>query len=289
MSSISTTTYVPMHKRGLPDPPLTPPSSRSPSPTWPLPCPPYLRPSSPPTTRDLVGYWRTGATPLSSSSNKNLLSFDNVKLGMVFFLPDEQRLAGSRIHEQLRGSYQSPWCHPAVVVGKRKAADGVECVEIRLCTTFDGTHVEEKKLPHQQEFFMLADNAQDNVPHGNTVLAKMIPGSARFGKRSYINLSFKAKYTVEFSHLLPFNGKRPMQFDADALQRIRSCIPSDNVKPPMASCLKVPDAKLRSSRATESKTWRCPILPHDNGKSPMVQPGDHWRPPTPPLRHRRWS
>jgi hypothetical protein len=213
MSSLTPAKYVPPHKRGLPTPPLTPPSSRSSSPA--SSCSP-----SPPPTRGLMGSWRATAAP-PSSSNKSLPSFDNVELGMVFYLPAEEKLTGSRIHEQLHGSDQSPWCHPAVIVGKRKAADGEECVEVRLCTTLRGTHVEVKKQFHQQGFFMLADNTEDNTPHGSTILARMT-GSSRFGKRTYINLSFNSKYTVEYRHLTPYNGNPPMQFDADALEKIQS-------------------------------------------------------------------
>lgn len=162
---------------------------------------------------------------------------------MVFYLPDEAALAGSRIHKKLSGSDQNPWCHPAVVVGKKIATDGEKCVKIRLCTTFGGMHVEVRKPVQQQKLFMLADNTEDKTPHGSTSLAKMT-ASARFSKRTYVNLSIASEYTVEYKHLISYNGKPPMQFDAISLAKIRSGCPDraelvENITPPMAQRLKL--------------------------------------------------
>ncbi|KAH5586802.1 hypothetical protein HBI65_243070 [Parastagonospora nodorum] len=226
MSSSATTKYVPPHKRGL-QPLATPPPSRTPSPplspslSSPTSSPP-TPPPSPPVTRGLKGSWRVGAAP-PSSTDKNLPSFDNVELGMVFYLPTEEKLVGSKIHEYMKGTDQNPWCHPAVVVGKEIDFQGVECVQIRLCTTFNGHTVTEKKPPHQQRLFMLADNNQDDKPHPGTTLAKMI--GARFSKRTYVNLSENSEYDVEYMYLTSYNGKPPMRFDRESVQKIRSLRP----------------------------------------------------------------
>lgn len=47
---------------------------------------------------------------------------------MVFYLPTEEKLVGSKIHESVKGTGQNPWCHPAVVVGKEVDSKGEECV-----------------------------------------------------------------------------------------------------------------------------------------------------------------
>lgn len=226
MSSPAPTKYVPPHKRGL-QPLATPPPSRTPSPPLSsfLPSPPSSPPTpppSPPVTRGLKGSWRLGAAP-PSSIDKALPSFDDVELGMVFHLPTEEKLVGSKIHEYVKGTGQNPWCHPAVVVGKKVDSKGEECVQIRLCTTFNGQTVTERKPAQQRRLFILADNHQDNEPHLGTTLAKMI--GARFGKRTYVNLSENSEYDVEYRYLTSYNGKPPMRFDHESVQKIRSLCP----------------------------------------------------------------
>lgn len=140
---------------------------------------------------------------------------------MVLYLPSTPVPPGSRMEKILAGENQNPGNHPAVVVGKWEDLDGEECVEIRLCTTLCGTDVrEKKKKDYQQEWFMLADNTEDNKPHGTTSLATLI-GSARFGRRTYINLSRNSRYPIEYKHLDLWNHKAPMIFDAISLRRIR--------------------------------------------------------------------
>jgi hypothetical protein len=129
----------------------------------------------------LAESWRTSAGSLSLGI-KGLPSFDEVDLGMVFFLPDIRLQLESRIQDKLASSSQFPWSHPAVVVAK-SVKNSEQCVRIRLCTSFGGKRVEDRKPYHQQKYFVLADNSEDSVPHCNTRLARMGPGSVRFSKR----------------------------------------------------------------------------------------------------------
>jgi hypothetical protein len=135
---------------------------------------------------------------------------------MVFHLPLIEPPADSIIHQRIKqvGQEQAPWNHPAVVVAKWEEG-GKQCVSIRLCTTFGGVSVQERKPEHQQKFFLLADNEVDQEPHGNTCLAKMETGSG-FSKRTYVNLSHNSVYPIEYKHLDRYGTKPPMRFDSEA-------------------------------------------------------------------------
>lgn len=217
MSSFSSSkpvTYMPPHLRrkdsGI--------SSPTPSP-----------PSSPPKASASLA-WRIGAKPLSSD-DKGMPSFEDLELGMVLYLPAIPPPSSSRMHKVLVGKKQEPWNHAVVVVGKW-SDPGEECVEIRICTSFNGKHVEEA-CPNHQGLHMLAANSEDNKPHGTTSLATII-GHARFSKRTYINLSADSHYPIEYKHLDLWEKKSPMKFDDISLQRIRSeanRIQVDNLKP----------------------------------------------------------
>jgi hypothetical protein len=147
-------------------------------------------------------------------------SFVDLEIGMIFYLPLTPPPASSRIQTELtRRQNQDPWNHPAVVVEKYEDA-GEECVKIRLFTTFSERGGLGNKNPHHHHFFMLADNSEDNEPHGNTKLATM-KGRARFGKKTYLNLSADSKYPIEYKHLDLYNNQAPMQFDAISLRNIQ--------------------------------------------------------------------
>ncbi|KAH7389602.1 hypothetical protein DE146DRAFT_171077 [Phaeosphaeria sp. MPI-PUGE-AT-0046c] len=162
------------------------------------------------------GNWRVNAAPLKSLRKP---SFDDVKLGMVFHLPGKQNVKDSLLSLELNEPNR-PWDHPAVVVGKF-VQHGQEFVEIRGCTTFHGQQVEAVKPKHQQSFFLLADNDEDVAVHGGTRLGRMAPGSTRFCKRTYVNLSWDSLYPVKYEHLELHNGKLPIQFDQDAVDMIQ--------------------------------------------------------------------
>lgn len=70
---------------------------------------------------------------------------------------------------------------------------------------------------------MLAYNHQDSKPHLDTTMAKMI--GARFGKRTYINVGENSEYDIEYRYLTSYNGKLPMRFDRESVQKIRSLCP----------------------------------------------------------------
>jgi hypothetical protein len=154
---------------------------------------------------------------------KSLPSFDDVELGMVFFLPYEKAPADSKIHATLTET-ENPWGHPAVVVEKSSDC-GEACVRIRLCTSFGGRRIEKAKFPEHQHFFLLADNEEDAIPHEGTALARMV-GSAKFGKRTYVNLSLKSEYAIEYKYLAPWTSASQIQFDCKAVNMILSCNPS---------------------------------------------------------------
>jgi hypothetical protein len=166
----------------------------------------------------LAESWRTDTGPLSLGI-KGLPCFDEVDLGMVFFLPDIQLQLESRIQDKLAGSSQFPWNHPAVVVAK-SVENGEQCVRIRLCTSFRGQRVEDRKPYHQQKYFVLADNSEDLVPHCNTRLARMEPGSASFSKRTYVNMSHDSEYPIEYKHLALWECKPSMRFDHASFEMI---------------------------------------------------------------------
>ncbi|KAL5120122.1 hypothetical protein ACEQ8H_001947 [Pleosporales sp. CAS-2024a] len=218
MSSTTCTTvkYVPPFRRRSESPSNPPLSILCTAP----PSPP--RTPSPPASRVSV-CWRSTAAP-PAAIRKVLPSFDDVEAGMVFYLPDEGDMLGSRIHESIGNQPQSPWCHPAVITRKGVEDDGEECVEIRLCTSFGGMDVVAKKPLQQQALFMLASNSEDENTHGGTCLARL-QDSGRFGKRTYVNLSRNSVYTVEYRRLTAFKGKPPMQFDAVSTQKIIAASP----------------------------------------------------------------
>lgn len=97
--------------------------------------------------------------------------------------------------------------------------DGEDLVAIRLCTTFGGRSIEEAKAPHLRKLFMLAENGQYTQPHGDTRLATTTSGS--FAKRTYINLSPRSEYIIEYKYLATFTSQVPIQFDAASVERMR--------------------------------------------------------------------
>ncbi|KAF1921772.1 hypothetical protein BDU57DRAFT_440093 [Ampelomyces quisqualis] len=190
-------------------------SSTTPS----TPSPPRSRQSS--LSSEKSSNWRAGARPLEASS-KSLPGFDDVELGMVFFLPYDEAPADSKIHATLEET-ENPWGHPAVVVAKW-LDHGKACVRIRLCTSFGGKRIEKAKLPEHHHFFLLADNEEDTTPHEGTALARMA-GSAKFGKRTYVNLSTKSEYPIEYKYLSPWASASQIQFDCKAVNKILSFKP----------------------------------------------------------------
>jgi hypothetical protein len=166
-----------------------------------------------------VQSWRSGARPLSSVSTV-MPSFKDLEIGMIFHLPETPAPVSSKIQKELTcRQNQNPWKHPVVVVRKYEDA-GVECVDIRLFTSFGERGGLSNKNPHHHRFFMLADNSVDNTPHGNTKLVTM-KGNARFGKVTYLNLSADSQYPIEYKHLELYNNQSPMQFDAISLRNIQ--------------------------------------------------------------------
>mgnify|MGYP003629404388 CR=1 FL=1 len=148
--------------------------------------------------------------------------FEDLQEGMVFFLPEPPK--SSRMQVTIAGTGQNPWRHPVVVTDKR-AVDGENCVEIRLCTSFGDQRITSTdKKPHQYNMFVLADNNIDTVPHGYTRLAGLIVGSAKFPKRTYVNLSKDSTYEIEYDYLTPWD-KGPIQFDKAAMARIKARCP----------------------------------------------------------------
>jgi hypothetical protein len=101
--------------------------------------------------------------------------------------------------------------------------DGEQCVRIRLCTTLRERSVLNAKPAHQQHMFLLADNRVDVVPHNGTRLAKMV-NSAKFSKRTYVNLSRGQDHPIEYKYLAPYL-KTSMVFDHDAIEMIKQCRP----------------------------------------------------------------
>ncbi|KAF2127180.1 hypothetical protein P153DRAFT_295815 [Dothidotthia symphoricarpi CBS 119687] len=207
-----------------PSPPLTPPL------TPPQPPQPARRQAGGSSSRAPVpaaspwarGNWRSGAKPLSAPST-SVPSYDSVELGHVVKLPKVTDTS-SIIHVGLaQGGDQEPWDHPAVITGKFEKG-GEQYVRIRLTTSFGGRTVEARKPSHQRRFFILADNAEDQTPHSGTVLASMKAGSARFVKRTYVNLSRNSEYVIEYKHLTTWAiGHKQMTFDAVSTKRIIAC------------------------------------------------------------------
>jgi hypothetical protein len=191
-----------------------------------------------------VESWRIGAGP-SSSVKKGIPSFKDLEIGMIFYLPLTPAPASSRIHTELtRRRNQEPWNHPAVVVDKYLDA-GEECVKIRLFTTFSGRGGLESKDLRHHHFFMLADNREDTVPHGDTDLATM-KGGAKFGKKTYLNLSAESQYPIEYKHLDLYNNHAPMQFDAFSLHLIQD--EADRIVAAKSSLSPFPERVNRSWR-----------------------------------------
>jgi hypothetical protein len=112
-----------------------------------------------------------------------------------------------------------------VVIVKKWKENGEEFVRFRMCTTFVGQHVREKKKEHEQIQFLLAANEEDEKPHGNTRLAKMKIGSGKFAKRTYVNLGTLSIYDIEYKNLEKFKYRPPMRFDSDARSRILAGCP----------------------------------------------------------------
>jgi hypothetical protein len=135
---------------------------------------------------------------------------------MVLHLSQDPAPPESRIYQKLQaGESQDPWNHPAVIVGKW-IEGGEQCVSIRLCTTFHGVKVVDRKAEHQRKYFLLAANDVDEEPHGDTCLARMEAGSGKFTRRTYVNLSANSVYPIEYKHLGLFGTKPPMRFDSKA-------------------------------------------------------------------------
>jgi hypothetical protein len=78
------------------------------------------------------------------------------------------------------------------------------------------------KPSHQQKWFLLAANEEDEEPHGDTCLAKMEAGSGKFVRRTYVNLSANSVFPIEYKHLGLFGTKPPMRFDSKARDIILS-------------------------------------------------------------------
>lgn len=151
-----------------------------------------------------------------------MLKAEDVQLGSVLFLPNEAPPPDSIMQQMLAGELaQKPWGHPAVVTSKF-VQGGEQCATIRLCTSFGNQRVEVAKQTEQCQYYVLADNEADTMPHLGSRLATMAPGSGRFQKRTYVNLSPRAVYPIELKFLKPFIG-RSMRFDGASTQRIINC------------------------------------------------------------------
>lgn len=208
-------------------------SPSPPSPPYPLPWRRRSAPtlstdptsSSPPRGLPGVGAnstnWRVRSTP-PPSTIPCLPSFGEVKAGTILFLPNTD-LGSSRIHQGLHQD-DEPWYHPVVVLGKF-VTNGEQCVRIRTCTSFNNQRIEDAKLEHQRRCFLLVDNDADTEVHHGTRLGEMAPGSDRFSKRTYVNLSFNSLYEVEYKHLELFNGKPAMQLDEKTVAMVKNCDP----------------------------------------------------------------
>lgn len=121
-------------------------------------------------------------------------SYEDIALGTVFFLSTPPP-SNSIIHEKLLSSNQNSWEHPAVITGKF-IKDGKQCVYIRLCSTFGGRRVEDHKRREHWRYHILTDNETDANPHDGSSLARMAPGSGKFQKRTYVNISPEAEYPI---------------------------------------------------------------------------------------------
>lgn len=120
---------------------------------------------------------------------------------------------------------QDPWEHPAVIT-RKVVVNGEQCVGIRTTTTFGGQGIEKKKKPYHWRYFILADNTEDQTPHSGTVLATTKDGSAKFQKRTYINISPEGELIVEYKHLTAWAiNHKQITFDAASTKRITELNP----------------------------------------------------------------
>lgn len=170
--------------------------------------------SSPSSTKS----WQSGSPP--SPTRRGCPIHVDLTLGTVFHLPLAQPDPSSVIFKELVEG-DEPWGHPVVIIGKITKA-GQDFVKFRTCTTFHGQHIDVAKPWYRRQTFLLADNSTDNVPHGDSELAMMAPGSARFKRRTYVNIN--REYTIEYHNLDAWSGPQVV-FDQASTQRIiRGCL-----------------------------------------------------------------
>ncbi|KAF2833940.1 hypothetical protein CC86DRAFT_415965 [Ophiobolus disseminans] len=175
-------------------------------------------PPSTPSPSNCSSAWRTNAGPPPSIG---LPSWEKARVGDIVYLDPISAPLDSVIHGKLAmESPQSPWGHPAIILGKYEKS-GVQCVDIRLCTSFDNKTVMQRKPERQWGLFMLVDNDQDRQPHAGTTLGTVVPGSPRFSKRTYINLSANSAYPIEYKYLTRWNPpKGQIQIDQDTVKKV---------------------------------------------------------------------
>ena len=94
---------------------------------------------------------------------------------------------------------------------------------------------------HHWQYFMLADNDEDRIPHAGTALARVRPGSPRFAKRTYINLSAGSEYIIEYKHLQRWTTKSssgPITFDQSSFEEMqRLCVGFEQCQPAVHGCV----------------------------------------------------
>ncbi|KAJ4365247.1 hypothetical protein N0V83_008866 [Neocucurbitaria cava] len=149
-------------------------------------------------------------------------TYKECRPGDVVHLPLQEPAEDSIIWRKLNpnGSEQ-PWNHPAVIIGKIEE-DGKQCLRIRLCTSFGGRRIDKCKEPRHRNFYVLVDNKQDNTTHNSTRLTTLAPGSDKFTRRTYVNLSYGSEYFIEYKYLESW-GPKLIQLDAESTQRIIDC------------------------------------------------------------------
>ncbi|KAF2848944.1 hypothetical protein T440DRAFT_142238 [Plenodomus tracheiphilus IPT5] len=160
---------------------------------------------------------RSSSRSSSFFSTKSCLpSYSDLTLGSVLYLPESPPDQSSVIYNELSLGSRL-FGHPVVIIGK-SVEGGEQFVKMRMCTTFRGQHINEAKHSRFHEQFILVENTQDCAVPADGIMATTEPGSARFRKRTYIDI--KQNYTIEYKHLAPWAADGPVAIDEASTQRL---------------------------------------------------------------------
>jgi hypothetical protein len=102
-----------------------------------------------------------------------------------------------------------------VVVVRKWGQDQEECVEFRIITSFHGTKLEDKWRPEFWHQYAMVDNTQDVSSQKG---AKLLKGSGKLQKRSYVNLRDNSIWKIEYKYLDVCH--RSLVFDAESTEII---------------------------------------------------------------------